>query len=51
MGGEESKAEGESGRGEDSQGLDEDVGDGLRLEKVGVELVPARRREGVSISL
>lgn len=50
VGGEESKAEGESRRGEDSQGLDEDVGDGLRLEKVGVELVPARGREGVSIS-
>ena len=39
MAGEESEAQGEVGGGEDGEGLDEDVGDGLVTGEVGVELV------------
>lgn len=41
MGREEREAEGEVGAGEDGEGLDEDVGDGLVAGEVGVELVAA----------
>jgi hypothetical protein len=39
--GKEREAEGEVGAGEDGEGLDEDVGDGLITRQVRVELVPA----------
>jgi hypothetical protein len=39
MAGEEREAEGKVGTGEDGEGLDEDVGDGLILGEVWVELV------------
>ena len=39
MWGEERQTQGEVGAGEDGEGLDEDVGDGLVTGKVGVELV------------
>lgn len=41
VGGEKSEAEGESRRWEHGESLDEDVGHGLWLEEVGVELVAA----------
>lgn len=40
---EERQAEREVGAGEDGQGLDEDVGDGLVAGQMGVELVAAAR--------
>ena len=39
MWGEERQTQGEVGAGEDGEGLDEDVGDGLVAGEVGVELV------------
>lgn len=39
---EQGEAEGEVWAGEDGQGLDEDVGDGLVAGEMGVELVAAR---------
>ena len=43
MWGEERQSQGEVGAGEDGEGLDEDVGNGLVTGEVGVELVSVRR--------
>ena len=44
MWGEERQTQGEVGAGEDGEGLDEDVGDGLVAGEVRVELVSVRRQ-------
>ena len=47
MGGEEVQAEGEVRGGEDGEGFDEDVGDGLVAREVRVELVSGGEGSGV----
>jgi hypothetical protein len=46
--GEERQTQGEVGAGEDGEGLDEDVGDGLVTGKVGVELVAVALRSAMA---
>lgn len=50
VGGEQSEAEREGGGREHSQGLDQDVGDGVGLEEVGVELVTVLDEKSAGIS-
>jgi hypothetical protein len=51
VGGEQGEAEREGGRGEHGQSLGQDVGDGVGLEEVGVELVAMQRNCDVSMHL